>query len=441
MFFYYLRLALVSLRQTPAVSALMLLAIAIGIGISMTTLVLHTMRSADPIPHKSDKLAVIQLQSQGVHANFGSSDNLHKQLTYHDTVAMLESDIPQRSTAMYRAGLKIESLEPGKEPSKKAVLLTTSDFFSMFEAPLLYGQAWDAKADEYAEKKTVIGRQLNQQLFGGENSVGQKILIQNNIFEIVGVLDNWQPVPKYYDTIVGAFNHTEQVFVPFSHARANELDTWHNNWGNVESWNNESINVYQQFLDSESHWLHAWAEFESEQQKQDFATFIQGYIDQQQQLGRFAREDATYDLKDVMTWLNYRKVVGTDNYILLVLSFLFLAVCLVNTLGLMLSKFLRRAPDVGVRRALGANRSQIFIQHLVEVGVLGLIGGCLGLLLSYFALNHLKQYNSEYQLLAQLDVQMMLIAPALAIGVTLLAGVYPAWRICQTQPARYLKSQ
>ncbi|WP_440906529.1 ABC transporter permease (plasmid) [Catenovulum sp. SX2] len=441
MFFHYIHLALLSLRKTPVISALMLLAIAIGIGISMTTLTMHSMRSANPIPQKSDKLAVIQLQTQDSNNNFDSPDNLHRQVTYRDSIELLKSDIPKRITALFRAGLKVAPITPPNSPDVKATLFTTSDFFSMFEVPFLFGNAWTKQDDEFARNTIVISRELNQQLFAGRNSVGEKLLLQNQLFEVVGVIDSWQPVPRYYDVTTDAFGHTEHIFVPLLHAQTNKLDAWNNIWGNTQSWANQQVDNYQQFLESETLWLHAWAEFESAQQKQQFATYIQAYIQQQQQIGRFKRENASYDLKDVMTWLAYRDVVGQDNYILLVLSFLFLAVCLVNTLGLMLTKFLRRAPDVGVRRALGATKSQIFIQHLIEVALLGLFGGVLGIAVTQVILKHIQQYSGEYQLLAKLDLTMVLTAPAIAITVTILAGLYPAWRICQTQPARYLKSQ
>src|SRR2546426_933364 len=74
-------------------------------------------------------------------------------------------------------------------------------------------------------------------------------------------------------------------------------------------------------------------------------------------------------------------VVQNDNRMLVGISFAFLAVCLLNTVGILLAKFLNSAAIAGVRRALGASRRQIFMQHLVEVGVLATAGALLGLVL------------------------------------------------------------
>jgi putative ABC transport system permease protein len=115
-------------------------------------------------------------------------------------------------------------------------------------------------------------------------------------------------------------------------------------------------------------------------------------------------------------------------------------VCLVNTVGLMLAKFLRRSPELGVRRALGASRREVFMQLLVESGVIGLTGGIAGLLLSLVGLWLVRKQPSDYAALAHLDLPMLLATFLLAVGASLLAGLLPAWRACQVTPALQLKS-
>jgi putative ABC transport system permease protein len=98
-----------------------------------------------------------------------------------------------------------------------------------------------------------------------------------------------------------------------------------------------------------------------------------------------------------------------------------------------------------LRRALGASRRDIFRQHLVEVVVLGLAGGVLGLGLSAAGLWALRLlFASEfdqYDSLAHMDPAMVGAAVALSLLAGLAAGLYPAWRIGRIQPATYLKTQ
>jgi len=122
------------------------------------------------------------------------------------------------------------------------------------------------------------------------------------------------------------------------------------------------------------------------------------------------------------------------------LAFGFLLVCLVNTVGLMLAKFMRRASELGVRRALGASKRALFAQLLVESGVIGLSGGICGLVLAFVGLWLVRQRPSSYAALAHLDMSMLLTTFLLAIGASLIAGLLPAWRACQITPALQLKS-
>src|SRR5690606_11541860 len=140
-------------------------------------------------------------------------------------------------------------------------------------------------------------------------------------------------------------------------------------------------------------------------------------------------------------WLEINQVVPSDVRLQTWLAFGFLAVCLINTVGLLLAKFLRRSGEIGVRRALGAARRQVFAQLLTEAGLIGLAGGVLGLLLAIGGLWLVRRQPADYAELARLDATMLLTTFALAIGASLLAGLLPAWRACQVPPALQLKAQ
>jgi putative ABC transport system permease protein len=118
----------------------------------------------------------------------------------------------------------------------------------------------------------------------------------------------------------------------------------------------------------------------------------------------------------------------------------FLLVCLINTTGLLMAKFLQRGGEVSVRRALGASRRQIFQQCLVETGTIGVAGGLLGLLLAWAGLWGIRHTPAEYADLAHLDLGMLAATFALSIGASLFAGLLPAWRACHIPPALKLKT-
>jgi putative ABC transport system permease protein len=433
MFFYYLDLAWRSIKKTPFLSLLMVLAISIGIGITITTLNVYQLMSENPAGERTDKLVAVQLWSQDKDA----WKEFNAQLTYQDAYNLRQSDVPVRQTAMFVTGLAVQTEDPDFVPLLEAVRVTDSDFFDMFSVPFIYGKAWDKSVDTEAVYQVVINEALNQQLFAGEDSIGKTLYLDSKPYQIVGVTKTWSPSPLYYDITTGAFKDSAQIFVPFSLAPIEEFQSW----GNNQSWKREPINTYNQRLSSELHWIQYWAEVQDDAQRDEYAQWLKRYVEQQQLLGRFDSPEAAAKLSNVEQWLEINEVVPEDNKILVGLSGLFLLVCLVNMLGLLLAKFLKRAPEVGVRRAIGASRAQIFAQHMVEVGLIVFGGGVLGLLWAWGSLSMLSAHFDLEAALTQLDLTMWVLAPTIAIAAALIAGVYPAWRICSTNPSVHLKSQ
>jgi putative ABC transport system permease protein len=191
-----------------------------------------------------------------------------------------------------------------------------------------------------------------------------------------------------------------------------------------------------------------WVELPTAAARERMQTFLDAYWAEQHRMGRFSRPRDNR-LTNVGQWLRDQKVVDNDNRVLVGLAFAFLAVCLINTVGLLLAKFLNAAPITGVRRALGASRRQIFTQHLVEVAMVSALGALLGLALAVlglaavhhmYAAAHLGRPGG-YQELMHFDAVGVTWAILLAIAATLAAGLYPAWRVGRLPPANYLKSQ
>ncbi|MGM3262627.1 ABC transporter permease, partial [Klebsiella pneumoniae] len=87
----------------------------------------------------------------------------------------------------------------------------------------------------------------------------------------------------------------------------------------------------------------------------DYRRYLENYSTQQREAGRF-KHPPNVRLRTVMEWLDFNGAVPSDVRLQLWLALGFLGVCLVNTVGLLLAKFLRRSGEIGVRRALGASR-------------------------------------------------------------------------------------
>jgi putative ABC transport system permease protein len=441
MFTYYLKLAFKSIKRNPILSTLMVMAIALGIGASITTITVNYLMSANPIPQKSQQLFYVQVDSWD--PNKAYSDNSDEvapppsQLTYTEATNLMAAKRAYKQTAMAKSGGIIEPQNQDAKPFEASIRLTFADFFIMFNVPFQYGNSWDEQSDINRDLVVVLSKNINDKVFGGENSVGKNFIMSGKTFRVIGVMDNWQPMPKFYDIVNGAFDLPEEVYMPFYLKEELELP----NWGNVNCWKTPEGEGFKAFLRSECINFQMWVELPTIGDKANYLSYLNNYVAEQKELGRFPRPLNNH-LSDVMTWMESQQVVDRDAKLMMWLSFMFLLVCLLNTIGLLLAKFSGKAAEISLRRAVGASKAELFKQHIIEASCIGLLGGIVGLGLAFLGLQGVKSlYGDFIDNLATLDATMVILALLSAVVSSVLAGLYPTWRACHIAPASQLKSQ
>lgn len=440
MFNYYFGLAVRSLKRNIVLTVLMIAAVGVGIGASMTTLTVFRAMDGDPIPQKSLQLFAVQIDNWGPNSKAvvsGDAEHFQEQISYIDGVALMNAHAARRQSAMYVTGAALTPANPDLLPFQVQIRATYTDFFSMFDTPFLSGGPWGADDDKNHAEVAVISRELNDKIFGGANSVGKTVNLDGHDYRVVGVIGRWDPTPKYYDLNNNAYGKSAEVYVPFTRAIERQMPSW----GNTNCAGKTSEPGWEGRLRSECVWLQFWVELPTAADVEHYRSFLNNYATDQQRSGRFTWPAHTR-IRDVREWLVYQHAVSDEVRILVLVSFSFLLVCLLNAMGLMLAKIMGRAGDIGVRRALGASRRAIFAQCLIEAGVVGLAGGLLGLALTALGLMGLRSLLSEeITRLAHFSPSDIAIAVILAVIATTLAGLYPTWRAAHVQPAWQLKAQ
>jgi putative ABC transport system permease protein len=438
MFQYYFNLGVRNLRRNPVLTTLMVLTLAIGVAASISTMTILHMMSGDPIPEKSSRLFVPLVDAGPLeHYTPGQEPN-DNQLTYTDTVNFLQSGQGVHRTVLLGIDGAIETEGSNLGVISAGGAATTADFFPMFDVPFLHGAAWGDADDQNGTNVVVLNRTMSEKLFGKENPVGKKIRFLSEDFQIVGELDTWEPIPRFAHLMNGnggAFGVIDQIYMPFRTA----IRMQQHNDGHM-SCEGRYNPGYEGLLASDCTWLQVWFEAKSPSDRAQLQNYLDAYSHEQLKLNRMPRQSINH-LYDVNEWMEHLHVVSNDNRVSTVLAFAFLLLCLVNTIGLLLAKFSVRAGEVGVRRALGASRAEIFKQFLIESAVIGLVGGILGLLLSLASLYLVGKQSTRFEVLAHMDWQMLGLTFVLALLASLLAGLLPTWRACQVQPALQLKSQ
>ena len=431
MFTYYLDLAVRSLRRNVALTVLMIIAIAFGVGASMTTLTVLHVLAADPIPGKSHQLYYVQLEPRKA-AGAKPGDEPPEQMTRADAEALLRVHKADRQVMTTGGNAAIEPNRTGLDPFFADARWTSSELFALFRVPFVAGGSWTAEDDAANARVAVISRPLAEKLFGATDVVGKTVRVEGADLRITGVIEQWAPAPHFYDLTTGSYGKGEQLFVPFSTSRELKLSRS----GNMDCWDENPDN---EAVGAPCTWIQYWVELDSDAKATAYLDYLRSYSLEQKAAGRFERAPNPR-LRDVLDWLDFKEVVPRDVRLQTWVALGFLLVCLVNTVGLLLTKFLRRSTEIGVRRALGASKRSIFVQLLVEAGAIGLVGGVLGLGLAWLGLWAVRHQPTAYAELAQLDLPMLAMTFALAVVSSTLAGLLPAWRGCQVTPAIQLKS-
>lgn len=442
MLLHNLRIAWKSLKRNRALSVLIVTGIALGVAVSTTFATVRHSYAKDPIPTRSDVLYYVRLDSWDPLKPYPGADSTlpPTQVTYRDMAAIMKSDIPRRQSGMFKTALYVYPDPKIGRPFREVVRLCASDFFPMFDVPMLYGSGWDKKADAAPEPVVVLSREMNDKLFGGKNSVGKTVRMSDREFRVVGVMGDWLPSVKFYDLTQNTIDVPETIYMPFNFVKPMQLRTF----GNSDGWGSSGgLSGFDGFLQSESCWLQMWVELPDRASVEKYKDFLAAYVLDQKKHGRFQRP-LNNRVSTVREWMRDQRVVPPETTAMLILSLLFLGVCAVNLVGLLLGKFLARSSEVGVRRALGASRADIFLQHVVECELIGIVGGAIGLLLSLGALLFLNQWLKTTVTRGdffRLDVPMILLSIGLSLAAGLAAGLYPAWRTCRLAPAVQLSLQ
>jgi putative ABC transport system permease protein len=436
-FGYYLDLALRSLKRNPVLTGLMITAIGFGIGTSMTSLSVSRAMSGDPIPEKSRQLFRVQIDSWGPDKRGErNADGLDENMSYIDATGLKNLHAAQRQTPIYSAYLKARPADPKLKPVGIIVPAVDSDFFPMFNAPFRFGGAWSRADDQEGTPVVVISRKLNDQFFAGENSIGRTFMLDGDSYRVVGVLDNWPLVPRFYNLHIRPYGQIDEIFIPFARAIKAQAPA-----ASGMSCQDTTSASFEARLRSECLWIQLWVELPAAADVARFRTVLDNYAAEQQRTGRYHWPPHT-QIRDVVQWLKYRHIVPNELGLLVLASFGFLFVCLMNAMGLMLARIIGRTQDISVRRALGASQAAIIGQCLVETTVIGIFGAILGLLLTMLGLLAMRAaLADDFAALRYLNAQAIGIEVSLAIAATIGAGLYPTWRAAHVEPALQLKAE
>lgn len=438
---YYAALALRSSARSKALTGLVIVLLGFGVAACIVSYAVFRATTSDPLPGKSSRLFVPLIDNLGPGHN--ENGEPYWSLNYIDAMALWKAHEAKRQTILFASTWQ---LNPADHPTQATTLdgdAVTADFFPMFDVPFRFGSGWTAVDDARRAMVAVISQGLNEALFGGQNSVGREIRLDGQLFRIIGVLRDWNPRPRFFDigSHGGVYNFEDagDVYIPFARATDMKKDSKFV-FCPTASWRSDTTH-WNAYLHSECDRIDAWVQLDTPAEIVHYRAFLHNYTAEQQRLGRFAWPP-NIRLRNLTDWLAYELGTPRVSSLSMLVSGSFLLIVLINVVGLMLARFMRRAPEIGVRRALGASRTAIYRQFLTEAMTIGLFGGLLGVVLTLLGVGGAGElFEPNIARLVHVDSSLIALTVLMAVTATVIAALYPTWRAAQTQPAWQIKIQ
>jgi len=404
-----LRTGWAAIRSHALRSSLTVLGILIGIAAVILTvgLGLGTQKdvSAQISALGSDLLIVTpgsSTSSDGIRGGFGSAatltrsdaDALASPVAAPDVAAVA----PEKETSL--------TLEANDTNWTTTVTGTTESWLDVRARSLAFGEFVTAQDDADAASVIVLGSDVATELFGRTNVVGQVVTVADTDFTVVGVLAEVGSS--------GDANLDDVAVVPLS-TMSESL---------VGGWQRRSLStVYVQAASSDR--LSA-----ASQEVTQILLNLHGITSAD-------AADFTVESQDALV-STATAVYRTLTVLLTGIAALSLLVGGIGVMNIMLVSVTERTREIGLRKALGAPPWAIRRQFLVEASVLGLGGGVLGAALGIAAARWLPGLLGTSVVVSGAAVAGSV---AIAVGIGLVFGVYPATRAARLAPIDALRAQ
>jgi len=293
------------------------------------------------------------------------------------------------------SGLVLSSatISYGDEDKFVQIRGTEENYSEVRDSPVAYGEYFTQSDVHSSRKVVVLGSDVSADLFGDEDPVGERILVGELKYTVVGVLEE--------KGAFGSTNVDEQIMIPVTSAQR-QFDTNNINFIYIQSHSAE-------FVDN------AITEVEDillERLEEDEFTII--------------------DQKDMLSTVS--SILDTLTIALGGIAAISLLVGGIGIMNIMLVSVTERTKEIGLRKALGASPKVVLAQFLTEAMLLSIIGGLIGIGLSYGLSYIIGQFIS-----VSVTAWSVLLAFIVSASIGVIFGVIPAKRASELSPIEALR--
>ena len=420
MYKVYLKQAMQMLRQNKFFSIIYITGTGLAITMVMILAILYYFRTGNIAPEiNRDRMLVIQ-HGKILNKTEGQG-NGSSRLSYPTIKECFFSmQTPEAVTAILPIGEQTEFIQtPGSDEVYNGLVIGTDvAFWKIFQFRFLAGKPYTEEEFTSGIRKAVVSESLARRLFNTSDATGKTFLLNFEEYQVSGVVED---VPS-----IAQFCYAE-MWIPFTN-RPSQIQG--------SKWCDFILGHMQLYILAKKPGDFDAIRREAEENCRRYSANIPQYnfvLNEQPDtvLRAWLRTDSFASPKFMKLFIQIFSVI-----------FLLLLVPSINLTGMTASRMKKRMEELGIRKAFGAQNRTLLLQILYENLLLTLLGGLIGLLISYGLIFMLKGWllgNYDWDgssLTASIDLSPgMLINPAIfgytlifCLILNLMSALVPAWR-------------
>ena len=291
---------------------------------------------------------------------------------------------------------------------EKGVLFTESNVFQIFDFPLSQGDPRTALQEPHS---IVLTEEMARKYFGDQNPMGQTLSVGEAECKITGILEN----------------HTHNTHLQFNFLVSSLRRS---------DWVDHSYYTYLLLQDTQA----------ADELETELPNFIERHMGEQLKASGIQFKPFLQPLTDIYLHSHLEFEISSNGdiryiYLFLIIALFVLILACINFMNLSTARSATRSKEVGMRKVVGANRTQLIRQFMGESILLALVALFLAVVLvevSLPAFNVFIQRELVLDYAGNWHVLLALLSIALFAG--LLSGIYPALFLSAFQPVEVLKS-
>ena len=317
-----------------------------------------------------------------------------------EQIAYVELVAPTYSTSL--------QLVVGGENMNSQVTGVPPEYQEIQNLEIAYGAFFSDYEYQRGAKVVVLGSNVKETLFGDADPIGQRVRMGNNIVTVIGVLESKG---------AGFGSPDDAILIPLTAMQQM---------------------VAQPLTSHGERVVSSIALTVSDEEQADFVTEqITSLLRARHQLGPNVDDDfsirSMQEIAETVT-----EATGTMALLLGAIAAISLLVGGIGVMNIMLVSVLERTREIGIRKALGAQEHDIWIQFLIEAAFLTLAGGIIGVIAGW-AVSYLVDSMGFMTTVVTADI--IILAVSVSLGIGLFFGFYPAWNASRLNPIEALRAE